>query len=100
MKTLAISHNIFLSTKERKLLIKGKSITTWGISCPVWFERKQLTPFANEIFCQYYISNSPSDFPIIQLSDGWKVNLPQITETHPRLTPKETEDLTKAEIEL
>lgn len=76
MKTLAISHYIYLTKDQRYDLHNGKEIEVIGISVPVWFKKGTTSEPAKEIFCKYTLTNTKELLPIDIKEDGYKINLP------------------------
>ena len=99
--SLSISHHLFLTRKERYALHEGQVIETIGSSVPVWFYGKTTSEPAEEIFCQYVLTNIKRRPCIIPDVDGYTINLPAIPEDWEKaplsnedwrkMTPKERE---------
>ena len=80
---LTVLHNIFLTRKERYDLIEGESITTMGVSVPVWVLHKsgKSTEPASEVFCEYQIINDKeSGKSVKKIPKGYAIRLPQLEE--------------------
>ncbi len=81
MITLTISHHIFLNKEQRYDLHNREDIEVIGTSVPVWhWNNGETTEPANEIFCKYYLTNIPEDYPLCLLPRGYQINIPQISE--------------------
>lgn len=77
MLILTISHNIFLTRKQRYELIESGQTTTIGVSVPVWFYKGSTSEPAIEVFSKYLLSNN-SKIPgnVIEHTKGYHINLP------------------------
>ena len=80
-KTLAILHNVFLTENQRVNLNNGDSVEVTGVSVPVWFYKGNTSEPAIEVFCKYLLTNIPDDYPVTQMDDGYKINMPQGDQT-------------------
>jgi|APSaa5957512576_1039674.scaffolds.fasta_scaffold25790_4 hypothetical protein len=78
MLTIAISHNIFLTQNELVSLSIGEPVETIGVSLPVWFFRGNTSEPAQEVFCEYKLTNIKEDYPVTIFAKGYRINLPQI----------------------
>lgn len=78
MKTLTISHHIYLDEEEKKDLEADKQIEVTGISVPVWFEKGNTSEPAKEVFCKYYIEKTNVETPIKALNNGYVIKLSDI----------------------
>jgi hypothetical protein len=57
MLTLTVSHNIFLTKKQRyELSVVESTLEVIGISFPVWFYKGKTSEPAKEVFCKYILS--------------------------------------------
>lgn len=81
MKTLTVTHNIFLDRDQRYRLVAGEEVEAVGVSVPVWFSKGKSTEPAQEVFCKYKLYNRPETFPINTWEEGYTVVLPQPHET-------------------
>lgn len=57
MATLTISHYIYLTKEQRYDLHNGKEVSVIGVSVPVWFQKGTTSEPAQEVFCEYTLSN-------------------------------------------
>ena len=73
MLTLTILHNIFLTKQDRSTLINGGQIQAMGVSVPVWYLKGKTTEPAQEIFCEYILTNTTEDYPLTALAKGYKI---------------------------
>lgn len=78
--SLSISHHIFLTKEERYSLHQGVAIETIGASVPVWFYGRTTSEPAEEIFCQYIITNIKKRPCVISDVSGYTINIPSIPE--------------------
>ena len=77
MNRLFLSHNIFLTDKEKKdLTSPGSIIKVTGISIPVWRVKNLTSEPANEIFCNYAIGNIGDRIKVRYVKDGYVINIP------------------------
>jgi hypothetical protein len=84
---LAVSHNIFLSREQRYQIATWPyaEVTVVGVSIPVWYKTKvsgkkiklATSEPAEEIICNYLISNLRADRIVEVLYDGYRIFLPQ-----------------------
>ena len=78
---LFITHNVFLSRKERYQLADGETIETIGVSLPVWITQQtgKTSEPASEVFCNYQLINGEEwQFPKYDYKlKGYKIHLPQ-----------------------
>ena len=84
---LAISHNIFLSREQRYQIatLPYAEVAVVGVSVPVWYKPKvrgsklklATSEPAEEIVCNYLISNLRADRIVEVLYDGYRIFLPQ-----------------------
>lgn len=81
MATLTISHHIFLTEEERHILASGTPICVVGCCIIVVTnsDGKTNEP-ARERFCKYDLVNNVKEKPISLTEEGFKLNLPQLTE--------------------
>jgi hypothetical protein len=73
-----------------------------GVSLPVWFNAGNTSEPANEVFCNYILTNTPNDYPVAVLSNGYKINLPQVPPNYPmtpRPAPPFFENLSRSELD-
>lgn len=82
-----ITHNIFLTENQTKMLVSGESVETTGNCVPVWVDAKTglTTEPAKEIFCLYRIHNivdSERDVKIIPRK-GYEIFLPHSSWSPP-----------------
>lgn len=78
MLTLNVSHNIFLTKKQRYDLCKTDTLVeTTGVSVPVWFFRGRTSEPAKEVFCKYILSINDNKNAIKKFAEGYIVNLPK-----------------------
>jgi hypothetical protein len=75
---LSISHNIFLTEKQRSQIHARETVETVGVSVPVWFYRGSTSEPASEVFCKYILTNVEEDYPVEKTEKGYRINLPQI----------------------
>lgn len=80
MATLTISHYIYLSKDQRYNLHAGQDIEAIGVSIPVWFHKGSTSEPAKEIFCKYKLTNENVNKVIVQMNEGYVINLPQKVE--------------------
>lgn len=77
---LFITHNIFLTNNQIDQLLNNNSISTTGVSVPVWLNAKipKTTEPAAEFFCKYEINNNENENQNIEILEdiGYKINLP------------------------
>lgn len=77
MLTLTINHLIHLSNSQRQDLHAGKRLRVVGVSVPVWILNDKTTSEpAQEVFCQYILSNTKKNNPIRIMNAGYEINLP------------------------
>lgn len=77
-QTLIINHILYLTPEQRLALIRDKTpAQVVGISVPVWFTQGKSSEPAQEVFCQYTITNEPQDMVVASLPTGYRINLPQ-----------------------
>lgn len=84
-KTLSILHNVFLTQNQRKDLKNGDSVEIPGVSVPVWFYKGNTSEPAIEVFCSYLLTNIADDYPVTQMDNGYKINMPQGIEKEEEL---------------
>jgi len=78
MLTLTVSHNIFLTKKQRyELSVVESTLEAIGISFPVWFHKGKTSEPAKEVFCKYILSINDKKKAISKYSEGYIVNLPK-----------------------
>ena len=78
MLTLNVSHNIFLTKKQRyELSVVDSKIEAIGVSVPVWFFKGKTSEPAREVFCKYILSINDSKNAIKKFNEGYIVNLPK-----------------------
>lgn len=80
--TLSISHNIFLTKKQRYSLYNGKRVLAIGSSLPVWFYSGNTSEPAEEVFCRYVLTNKKASANIKIEKAGYNLNLPQLPEDY------------------
>jgi len=78
--SLSISHHLFLTKEQRHTLNEGGIAETIGASIPVWFYKKTTSEPAEEIFCQYVVTNIKTRPCIISDVNGYTINLPSVPE--------------------
>lgn len=102
MLILSISHHLYLTRDERYSLIEGKTVNIVGVSVPVWIKDQGIsTEPAVEVFCNYELTNSKRA-PISFKKDGYRINVPQLSETdkaRPKLSNEEWRKMTEEERE-
>ena len=76
MIILVVSHNIFLSLKERYQLVYGQAIDTIGVSLPVWLTENDTSEPAEEVFCRYHLEANPSPAEVSTIPGGYRIDLP------------------------
>jgi hypothetical protein len=77
--TLIISHNISLTSEQRKKLASGDSVATVGVSVPVWHAKSKTSEPAKEVFVNYIIHNHPEAGTLVHFkADGYEFNIPQL----------------------
>ncbi len=81
MLTLAVSHNVFLTDQQIIDLSVGTPVQVIGVSIPVWFFKGNTSEPAIEVFCNYYLTNTPEEYPITAIEDGYQINIPQELST-------------------
>ena len=78
-KALTIAHNIFLSRNQRYKLGQwlDTSVTVVGHCVPVWYDGGETNEPAQEVFCNYVITNgdNPTYVRTLEDKDGFKINL-------------------------
>lgn len=74
---LVVSHYIYLDRRDRYNLHKRKKIKVVGVSVPVFTQNGYTNEPANEIFCEYILTNLRKDSKIIKTEKGYQINLPQ-----------------------
>jgi hypothetical protein len=102
MLTLTVSHSIFLTEEERTSLAGGNPVEVVGISLPVWFYPGSTSEPGNEVFCKYLLTNMLEDYPVNVLTNGYKINLPQLPpgiRLQKRLPPSELQKMSRKEID-
>lgn len=80
---LTIAHNVFLNRKQRYKIgqIDNSEIKVVGVSVPVWCNLNSMTGIAqtdepaDEVFCNYYITNKISKEAIQTLDDGYRIHI-------------------------
>lgn len=79
MLTVTISHHLYLTREQRYQLINGEDVTVTGVSTPVWFFHGNTSEPAEEVFCEYILTNrNDLDYKSIQFRNcGYKINMPQ-----------------------
>lgn len=83
--TLAISHSLFLTEKQRYDLFSGKSLRVIGASLPVWFHKGKTSEPAEEVFCKYTLNNKVGEASITKTKNNtYIINLPQVPENYRR----------------
>lgn len=102
MLTLAISHNIFLDDNQIQNILDKKTIECIGVSVPVWFHKGTTSEPAVEVFSKYSITNVELNYPISTTKQGYKINLPQISEDFEKveIEKEEWEVMTQKERDL
>jgi len=80
MKTLTISHHIYLDVEKFDDLKANKEIEVTGISVPVWFEKGNTSEPAKEVFCKYYIEITDVESPIKAVKDGYIIKLKDLSK--------------------
>lgn len=70
-----ISHNLFLSSEERKSLQNEKEVMTVGICVPVFVTGQDTSEPAKEIFCSYRVIPNKQDRLIYPVEHGWALAL-------------------------
>jgi hypothetical protein len=92
---LSISHNIFLTEKQRAQIDAREVVEAVGVSVPVWFFKGSTSEPASEVFCKYILTNIEEDYPIQATENGYKINLPQIPQDYKESNkPKSWNDFT------
>lgn len=76
MLNLTISHYIYLTREERYALHDGQSVTTTGVSIPVWSKGQNTSEPAKEVFCKYTLKNSKEEKPIKVMENGYEIVIP------------------------
>ena len=77
-RTLIINHVIYLTPEQRNGLLKDRTpAQVVGVSVPVWFNNGKSSEPAQEVFCQYTITNEPQEMMVTTLPTGYRINLPQ-----------------------
>lgn len=100
MLTLTILHNIFLTKQDRSTLVNGGQIQAMGVSVPVWYLKGKTTEPAQEIFCEYILTNTTEDYPLTALAKGYKINLPQTPpgqKTISKISKQQLDEMSMAE---
>ncbi len=83
-EVLFVSHSVYLTPQERKLLTSGPvTIETIGISTPNNF--KDLNQKLTEVFVRYFITTEVSgkNKEIELMPDGYKISFPHYTDFKP-----------------
>ena len=76
MISLTIAHNIFLTRDQRYSLSEPNTeLLIQGISIPVWIEQEETNEPAEEVVCNYKITNNGASEFIKILDDGYELNL-------------------------
>jgi hypothetical protein len=87
-ETLFISHSVYLTPEERKILAtQPTTIETVGMSVPA--NPKDLNMKLTEVFVRYLITTETSDKSIELMPDGYKISFPHHTELKPILNLNE-----------
>lgn len=77
-QTLIINHILYLTPEQRLGLLQDKTpAQIIGVSVPVWFSQGKSSEPAQEVFCQYTVTNEPQDMVVATLPTGYRINLPQ-----------------------
>jgi hypothetical protein len=76
--SLTISHHLFLSQKKRYSLHNKKHIKIIGSNIPIWYYKGETSEPAEEIFCQYLLTNEGNKKFILSDLEGYTINLPTI----------------------
>lgn len=77
-KTLVINHILYFTPEQRLALVREKTpVQVVGVSIPVWFNQGKSSEPAQEVFCQYTVTNEPKDMMVASLPTGYRINLPQ-----------------------
>ena len=98
--SLAIHHNILLTSNERQLLQGETTVKVVGVSVPVWCLGDKHSEPAKEVFCNYYLKNSNIETPVQRLADGYAIFIPNKQgKAPPALTDDEWRKLTEKEKE-
>ncbi len=82
-ETLFVSHSVYLTPQERKLLTSGPTtIETIGITTP---SNKDLNEKLTEVFVRYLITTeiAGKDKEIELMPDGYKISFPHYTDFKP-----------------
>lgn len=97
MIILVISHNIFLSIKERYQLVYGRAIDAIGVSLPVWLTEQSTSEPAEEVFCRYHLEANPSLAEVGTIPGGYRIDLPNYHEiARPDVSLEEWRKMSKA----
>lgn len=92
MLILSISHHIYLTREQRYALIEG-DINVMGVSIPVWIKNNGMsTEPAVEVLCNYELTNKNEKIPIHFKADGYKINMPQLSE-HEKEKPRLSDEI-------
>ena len=77
-QTLIINHVLYLTPEQRMGLLQDKTpAQVVGVNVPVWFNQGKSSEPAQEVFCQYTVTNEPQDMVVATLPTGYRINLPQ-----------------------
>jgi len=76
MLNLAIQHIIHLTRSQRYAIHEGINLVVTGVSIPVWYMGQATSEPAREVFCQYTLSNTKQETPIVIRPNGYDVVLP------------------------
>ncbi|NIQ14906.1 MAG: hypothetical protein GTO02_11080 [Candidatus Dadabacteria bacterium] len=75
--TLTVSHNIFLSRKQRYDLFKEEPVDVIGVSIPVWYWQGVTSEPGNEVFCKYRLIPNDSKIFVKHNNQGYEIYLPK-----------------------
>ena len=92
MLILSVSHHIYLNKEQRYALIDG-DISVMGVSIPVWIKNNGIsTEPAVEVLCNYELTNVDEKVPIHFKPNGYKINMPQLSE-HEKEKPRLSDEI-------
>jgi hypothetical protein len=77
-KSLVVNHILYLTPEQRIALVRDRTpAQVVGISVPVWLCDGKSNEPAQEVFCQYTITNEQQEMMLSPLPTGYRINLPQ-----------------------
>lgn len=86
-RSLIVHHLLYFTSDQRRIILQSKTpVELIGVSVPVWFDHRNTSEPAEEVFCKYTITNQPDQTMVQSTPTGYQINMPQ-----PRISQRDEE---------